>query len=248
MTDITLPMVSKTRRVTFYILVGLWLLIQIYASGFAFPYLPSVLVGWFQPEFSEYMIGGAGNCVLLAALISQLYKPESNVAGVQMLIIMITTSTIGSLIDGSYGWFLLMFWAIFGGIILLHPRRQDILRFGRPSNLELLALVGLAAVPVFIYVFNLWNLSFTTGDLSYSSHANIATDMFLYGLLASFKTSGWRVPAWSAGFLAIVYGLTSLVYPELISSVSMLWGILATVWGLVFIGVAEWKRRQECEA
>jgi hypothetical protein len=67
------------------------------------------------------------------------------------------------------------------------------------------------------------------------------------GVLAGFKTVGWRIPAWGAGFVAVFFGLTSVVFPEQASSVGRLWGTLAIVWGLLFIGVAEWKRLKEPE-
>jgi hypothetical protein len=43
--------------------------------------------------------------------------------------------------------------------------------------------------------------------------------------------------------VAIVFGLTSFVFPGQSSSISLPWAIAAIVWGLAFIGVAEWKRR-----
>jgi hypothetical protein len=34
------------------------------------------------------------------------------------------------------------------------------------------------------------------------------------GLLAALQTRGWRIPTWSAGTAAIVFGLASLVFPD----------------------------------
>lgn len=247
MSEIALPIVSRKRLYAFYGLVGSIFLFQVAISSFGVPYLPSVIIGWFKPEFSEYMIGGAANCALLAALAMQFHEPEGKVAGMQMMIIVLITSMITSIIDGTFGSFFLLFLVIYGGIALLHPGRQKIFRFGRPGNPELLALLGLAVVPWLMYIVNLMNQLFTTGDWNYSTHANIAIDMLLYGLLATFKTPGWRVPAWSAGFLAIVHGLTSILYPQLITSVIPIWGGLAVAWGLALISLTEWKRRQESE-
>jgi hypothetical protein len=238
MTDIALPSVSRRRITAFHLLVGVFILFQATIAGLLMPYLPGVVIGWFDPEYSGFIIGGAANVVLLAALIVQFHRPERKVAGIQMLIILLFSSMITSLISGGFGSFFYLLLLMIGGIAMLHPGRRDIPRFGRPGNPELLVLAGLALVPVVTYALN----------RDFNSEANIAIYSWLFALLATFKTPGWRVPAWSAGFIAIIYGLTSLIYPGLASSVSPLWGILAIVWGLVFIGVAEWKRFKERQA
>lgn len=73
----------------------------------------------------------------------------------------------------------------------------------------------------------------------------LAIAILLVGLLASFKITGWSIPAWGAGFLLLYLGLTSVVFPGQASSVGVLWGALAIVGGLAFFAAAAWSRRKE---
>ena len=74
--------------------------------------------------------------------------------------------------------------------------------------------------------------------------------VLLMGVLASSRTTGWRIVAWLTGLGSIVYGVASAVfatYPG--SSVpypgseGSLWGTLAIVWGALFIALAERRAR-----
>jgi hypothetical protein len=70
------------------------------------------------------------------------------------------------------------------------------------------------------------------------------TILFL-GLVSATRPSGWRVPAWSTGLLAVFMGLLSALHPGQPSSVGVIWGLLAIIWGVLFITAAEWFGRGE---
>ena len=258
MTDAIFPIVSQKRRVAFYTIVVLFSLLLIALTGFLIPVLPSVIIGWFTPElFGTHQLhemnGGALNWLILAGVMLQLHHPERKVAALQMANLVAISTIVVSLVAGTFFPPIILFLVFTVTIAYLHPNRQEMLRFGRPGLPELLTLVALAAVPLIIYAVNHINLQQIAVDehaefTHYGTMATVAITLLLVGLLASFKTVGWRIPAWGAGFLAIVFGLTSVVFPEQSSSVGLLWGILAIVWGLIFIGVAEWKRLKEREA
>lgn len=258
MTEATLTFPSRKRQVGFYIIVVLFSLLLIAFTGFFIPILPGVIIGWFNPEFFGIhqlhdMNSGALNWLVLAGMLLQLHHPERKVAALQMAILVALVSIVVSLVAGTFFPPTLLFLVFPVAAAYLHPNRQEMLRFGRPVLPELLALVVLAAVPLIIYSVNHINLQLIAVDEHaefghYGTMATEAITLLLVGLLASFKTVGWRIPAWGAGFVAIVFGLTSVVFPEQSSSVGLLWGILAIMWGLIFIGVAEWKRLKEREA
>jgi hypothetical protein len=260
MTGTALTTASPKRRVAFFFLVGLFSLLFLALNVILYPvpFLLLVVAGWFNPEpfgihLLQYMMYGAVNGLMLAGIMLQFHKPERKVAAMQMVMLLLFGSMMGEIIDGSFVALhhylaYLQFFVFIGAIALLHPARQEMLRFGRPGNPELLALVGVAALPLLIYAVGQWDLQLAGGidEVAsyqlYSAMAYSAIDILLLGLLAGFKTTGWRIPAWGAGFIAIVLGLPSVVFPGQASSVGSLWGILAIIWGLAFIGVAEWKR------
>jgi hypothetical protein len=238
MTEATFPIASRKRQVGFYITVGLFSLLLIAFTGFMIPVLPSVIIGWFNPDLfgihqlHEMNGGGAINWLLLAGMLLQLHHPERKVAALQMANLVVISTIVVSLVAGTF-FFPIIIFLVF--------------------TVTAAYLVALAAVPLIIYAVNHINLQWIAVDehaelTHYGMMANMAVTLLLIGLLASFKTVGWPIPAWGAGFVAIVFGLTSVVFPEQSSSVGLLWGILAILWGLTFIGVAEWKRLKEREA
>jgi hypothetical protein len=72
----------------------------------------------------------------------------------------------------------------------------------------------------------------------------LAVAIALVGLLASLKTRGWRVPAWSAGMAVMAFGLGSVVYPDHPAAAGLAWGGVALAGGLLFIAVAEREARK----
>jgi hypothetical protein len=58
------------------------------------------------------------------------------------------------------------------------------------------------------------------------------------GLLASLRPAGWRLIAWVAGILPLLVGVTSLVYPDATSSLSLPWALGAIAWSVAFTATA----------
>jgi hypothetical protein len=63
-------------------------------------------------------------------------------------------------------------------------------------------------------------------------------------LMAALRPPGWRLPAWSAGLSAILFGLASVANPGDASALNGYWSVLAIAWGIGFIVVAEASRRE----
>jgi hypothetical protein len=74
--------------------------------------------------------------------------------------------------------------------------------------------------------------------------AAMAVGIVMVSLLAASRTRGWRIPAWSAGAAAIVFGLASVIFPGHPGAQGRGWGIVAVAGGVLFIGAAEWEARR----
>jgi hypothetical protein len=77
----------------------------------------------------------------------------------------------------------------------------------------------------------------------WSAMAAFAVSIVCLAALASLRPSGWRLPAWSAGIAAFVYGLASLIVPDDSSAATVVWAVLAMLWGVGFIVAAEYEVR-----
>lgn len=71
--------------------------------------------------------------------------------------------------------------------------------------------------------------------------AMAAFSLIIAGLaaLTAARPPGWRLPAWSAGLSAVIFGLASIANPGDASAINTLWAVLAIAWGIGFIIVAE---------
>ncbi len=153
MTVAALTFPSRKRQVGFYITVGLLSLLLIAFTGFMIPILPSVIIGWFNPDLfgihqlHEMNGGGAITWLILAGMLLQLHHPERKVAALQMANLVIFSTIVVSLVAGTFSFPSIIFLVFTVTAAYLHPKRQEMLRFGRPGLPELLALVALAAVP-----------------------------------------------------------------------------------------------------
>jgi hypothetical protein len=74
--------------------------------------------------------------------------------------------------------------------------------------------------------------------------AAMAIAIVLASGLAALRTRGWRIPAWSAGTAAIVFGLATVVFPDQRGAEGRGWGGVAIAGGVLFITVAELERRR----
>lgn len=95
-----------------------------------------------------------------------------------------------------------------------------------------------------LYVLNQVSLQLAVADSHaadghYALMAVMSLLIVVLGLLASAAETGWRFPAWSAGGLAVVLGLSSVAFPMYASSVGPTWGVLAIIWGVTFVVVCQ---------
>jgi hypothetical protein len=191
-----------------------------------------------------FMIGAVG-------ILAQLRRPAENVAGMVMALVPWAGLLLAALLSGAYStivernpWYPL---ALVTAItVLLHPTGRGFFRsFGVSRiNWAMVALVGIAAVPLLSFASTSIRLQETVAD----QHAGMGHYGFMaafsfttvgVGLLASLRPNGWRLAAWAAGLLPALLGVSSLLYADLSSSLDLGWALAAIAWGAVFVAVAE---------
>ncbi len=244
---------SRSWRIAF----NVWTAILVAVFGVAFFGLTSVVIAWFEDvegvagPVTDLGYGVLFGIILTTGLLVQLRLPERKIAAVQQTFLVIPALVVGSAIasDSQNLVPALILLPALGILLALHPSREEFFRRGAALSRTLLAITVIAAVPLIAYSVD---RGAQARDLAGPQHhvqrlstmAAMALAIVLTGLLAVLQTRGWRIPAWSAGVAAIVFGLASVVFPDQAGAVGRGWGGVAVAGGVLFIAVAEWEVRR----
>lgn len=190
----------------------------------------------------------------VVGMLAQLRRPWRNVAGMAMALVPWVGLLLAAVLSGDAVRVLLFnpsppVIAMTAIAALLHPAGSGFFRsFGVARvNWVLLGLVVVAAVPLLAFAFTNLGLQGALGGTA-NEHAGMGHYGFMaafaftvvgVGLLASLRPEGWWLPAWVAGALPAFFGLASLVYPDVDSSLGPVWGLAAIAWGVAFVAAAE---------
>lgn len=192
----------------------------------------------------------------VVAMLAQLRRPSANVAGMAMALIPFAGLVIAAVLSDQlqivqrnpYR----LIAAVAAVAVLLHPSGRSFFRSFRLARLNwsMLALVGLAAVPLLSFASTNVGLQATVLDEHsvqghYAFMAALAYTVVGLGLLASLRPNGWRLTAWVTGLLPAALGALSLLYAEASSSLDAGWALAAVAWGIAFVAVAERARNGE---
>jgi hypothetical protein len=192
----------------------------------------------------------------IVGILAQLRRPSKNVAGMLMALIPWVGLLLAAVLSTDTGVIrsaervAVALLTVF--VVLLHPTGRDFFRSFSISrvNWVMLALVGIATVPLLAFASTNIGLERTVTD----DHAGMGHYGFMaafsftvigVGLLASLRPDGWRLTAWVAGLLPALLGLASLAYPDVSSSLGLVWALAAIAWGIGFIAAAERTRGTE---
>jgi hypothetical protein len=186
----------------------------------------------------------------VVGVAAQLRRPETNVAGMAMALVPWAALLLAALLSDSYAgmvernpWYPLAVVTLIA--LLVHPAGRGFVRsFGVSRiNWTMLALVGLAAVPLLSFASTNLRLQETVTDQHagmghYGFMAAFSYTVLGVGALASLRPDGWRLTAWAAGLLPALLGVSSLLYADLSSSLDRGWALMAIVWGAAFVAAA----------
>lgn len=256
MSDVAVaPPHSKARRTTFIVLSVLFGL-GLGIAGFGFL---SLLGAWFgaggreEHRIHDLGYGAVAGLIIALPMILQAIRPERK-PGVMQGIAAAGLGFGGGYALGGTPLFALVPIAVVVALWWFHPSRgQGVRLSGRPQIL-LAALALLAAIPLAIYAFDqaAMQRACVEGDqhceeFHFAGMAALALALPLVGLVASFRTGGWRITARLVGAAALVFGLSGLLFPDLLSSIGRVWGSVAIAGGVLFVAVAEWVARRSTE-
>ncbi|HEX9887991.1 MAG TPA: hypothetical protein VGA69_00815 [Nitriliruptorales bacterium] len=195
----------------------------------------------------------------VVGILAQLRRPVKNVAGMLMALIpsvgLLLTLLLTLAVTNNTR-VLQPPWITVGASALiamsLHPAGSDFFRSFRVSrvNWVMLGLVIVAAVPLLVFAStNIGLQGAVTDDHAAAGHygfmAAFGFTVIGVGVLASLRADGWRITAWVAGLLPALLGLTSVVYPDVDSSLGLGWALAAIAWGVGFVAAAELARDAE---
>ena len=258
--------IGSVRQLGFYavILAGVAIPVAIFNIALTLPVLFPV-IGQIEPSMASnphllhdvafFGVIWAG----LIGMISQLYKPARRVAGLQQTLVVLTAFVVGivfmgSTVDAGLYADLPFFAIIFGPAVvaaLLHPAGRKLLRTRTTGKFSpvLAGLVVMAAIPLIAYMAEQFALQ-GTGDMHaavnhYAGMVVYSGVLIALGLLASLKSTGWRIPLLTAASMALLLGVASVVLPEITSSVGATWGGAAIVWAVLFAVVGLMSGRSE---
>jgi hypothetical protein len=215
-----------------------------------------VVATWFldEPTIVHDLGYGAITGILApAALLAQVRRPGSAVAGLQQLALCaVAYAGAGAIADGGYLVLAGGLALVFGALLVLHPVGGLLLAVPDEPSPLLAGLALLPAVPFVLYALdaaekqrmNAPPVDFHAGLGSWAGLTAMGFGLVLVAVLAAFRTTGWRVPAWSAAGAAALWGAGCLFRPDVPGSEGRIWGALAVAWAVAFVAAAHYVERK----
>ena len=136
--------------------------------------------------------------------------------------------------------------------LVLHPVGGLFLAVPDEVSPLLAGLALLPAAPFVLYALDAAEkqraeappVDFHAGLGSWGGLTAMGVGIVLVAALAAFRTTGWRVPAWSAAGAAAVWGAGCVVRPDAAGSEGRIWGALAVAWAVAFVAAAHYVERK----
>jgi hypothetical protein len=190
----------------------------------------------------------------VVGILAQLRRPSKNVAGQLMALIPWVGLLLAAVLSTS-PFVILSPQSLVPAVLtvftaLLHPTGRAFFRSFSVSRVHwvMLALVFIAAVPLLVFASTNIRLQATVADDHagmghYGFMAAFGFTVIAVSLLSGLRPDGWRLTAWVAGLLPALLGVSSVMYPDVASSLGLVWALAAIAWGAVFVAAAELTTR-----
>ena len=186
---------------------------------------------------------------VLIGTVVQLYRSQDRLAPLLMALAVPVIFALVELATGTYtimGTGPFLFPLVL--IALMHPRTRELVRVRRLDGV-MAGLTGLAAVAWIPFAYGqvqLQRLAVPGDSHAEMEHWNLmavlAILVIVWGLIGASDRPGWRLTAWVAGLASAWYGFQSLLFP-VASAAPLPWAVVAVVWAVVYVIVAERRAR-----
>ena len=205
-------------------------------------------------QVSEVGYGSLAGLIIPVGLLSQAWKPELHLAGLQQVALAAFAYLAAGSITGQRPLILagVLTTVAAIGVGALRPGRQALIPQSRRPSLLLLALALAAAAPGSQYALHMaYNQRDGTlpddahlglGHWAALSAAAIAT--LLAALLASLRTPGFTIPGLTSAAAVLTWATTCLLYPYSAGALNRTWAGLAVAWALAFGAATIHARRK----
>lgn len=257
----------RGRRIAFRVLavlVSLWVLAYLLFA------LMEVVIMWLPDEIlltdfeqtapgglpihrSHFMADGLIAWSIVPAVLVQLRKPWRRVAPMLQAVVLGLAAAIAFGLSGTLAAWITEDLVITIPIVVLaalHPRAGDLLR--RPVlDHDMSRWAVIAAVPWTVYALVQARLQYL--DLPGDPHAGVehwgtgfmlAVAVIACAVVGATNHEGWRMSAWTAAIVSIVFGVHSLVFPGLASGLPLVAALGAVAWGVTY-GLALVRRSRD---
>lgn len=197
----------------------------------------------------HHLVLGSVFPILLLGIIVQAYRPTNRVGALHTSLIIWTALVIVFTIGGQFSPIQVVLFGLLVGMVLTHPTGRDQIPSLGNIDTAVLAVAGVTAIGAVIFAGVELQSHFHAGDahVGFDHYLFMATAALSIGALAvygSLRGVGWRFPTYSAGFLLVVIGAGSVIYPgaEQGSSLGVPLGLFIILWAVLLVGLVERRR------
>lgn len=245
---------SRLRRPAFYLVTAAFVAFLLLAMGEAMAMVAAAWLGGyaFPDHRVHHVLIGATLIVFAATIAVQLYRPTKRVGALQAALAFVVAAFVLTVVASGLaaGGELLVFLVPVVLIGLLHPARHELVPRLAGADRRVLAVAGVGAIGLAaLAVGELVNHTTLADEHVAMGHYEFMlfglVSIGLFGLLGALKPTGWRIPLYAAGALALVFATSSLAFPgaEQGSSLGTLGALAVIGWAIALVGVAEYVER-----
>jgi hypothetical protein len=200
--------------------------------------LVDLIAPWFRDEETlvrDLGYGAITGILAPAGLLAQVRRPGTGIAGLQQIALCVVAYAVaGAIADHDYFFFAAALGTVLVALLVLHPVGG--LFMAVPDEISP-QLAGLAFLPVLPFVL------YAVGGEDEAALTAMGLGIVLVAMLTAFRTTGWRVSAWSAAGAAAVWGTGCIWRPDVPGSGGRIWGALAVAWAVSFVLGARFVER-----